>query len=302
LDLFFPEDLPFRFLAKELKEQPETFFSQELNDPQRASNVQFTEDLIRSCMVDHSAVPKSGDIFIMWDCALSANRMSDYTVGVVGFLDLRGEWWILDIIRGKFTYSERPYQIVKAIQVFRPKRTGIENANGAENMIETIDRHGKEMKVAVEIDWITLGRGTDDAKYERIITLHPWFTTRRIHLLNTINCMDSLIREFARIANKRSKNDIPDALARLVLQYSGLSLSRSQPSPENALKDWNEAADDELYNLIFGQGKYVEGSAENQRLLAGRDGKFWSPNSQPVREEPEYPIDRMTGLISPYPL
>lgn len=300
LDLFFPEDLPFRFLAKELKEQPETFFSQELNDPQRASNVQFTEDLIRSCMIDRSALPRNGDIFIMWDCALSANRLSDYTVGVVGLLDARGEWWLMDIIRGRFTYSERPYQIVKAIQTFRPRKTGIENANGAENMIETIDRHGKEMKVATEIDWITLGKGTDDAKYERIITLHPWFTGRRIHLLNTIDCMDALIREFARIANKRSKNDIPDAIARLVMQYSGLSLARSQPSPQDSVKDWNEAADEEMFNLIFGQGKYTEGSQERERMLVGRDGKFWSPNSQSAREEPEGFTDSMTGLPSPY--
>ena len=60
--LFFPEDLTFKVLAKELKEQPETFFSQELNDPVEASGVQFTEDLVRSCFIDHSNLPKVGNI------------------------------------------------------------------------------------------------------------------------------------------------------------------------------------------------------------------------------------------------
>ena len=104
------------------------------------------------------------------------------------------------------------------------------------------------------------------------------------------------------MGNKRSKNDIPDALARLVAQYSGLAQIRSLPSPEENVREWNEIADQEMYDLIFGQGKYSEGSPENQRLMVGRDGKFWTPYNAPQREEPDYPIDRMTGLPSPYPL
>src|ERR1035437_6861685 len=261
VDLFFPEDLPFRFLAKELREQTATFFSQELNNPILASNVEFTDDLIRSCMVDYSALPKSGDTFIVWDLA---GQGIDHSVGAVGLLDSRGEWWITDIIRGQFNHSERPYQIVKAISAYRPKRTGIEDSNNARLMEESMDRHGREMKVALDIDWITLGKGTPDAKYNRIMTLHPWFSSHRIHLLNTILCMDQLIKEFKHVVNRRARNDIPDALARLVLQYSGLSTAKSLPAPEERLKEWNEIADREFFELVFGQGKYAKKGWEKE--------------------------------------
>lgn len=301
VDLFFPEGSPYYALRKKFK-NAKTFFSQQLNSPTDPNKNPFTEEMIRSCMVDHSALPKKGDVFIAWDLAISISKMADYTVGVVGLLDLRGEWWIIDIVRGRFNWSECPYQIVKAMQEHRPRRTAIEEAMGARNLTESIDRHGREMKVNTEIDWISLGKGTDDAKFERIITLHPWFVGKRIHILNTIECMDDLVREFMRIGNKRSKDDIPDAMSRLVLQYSNLSIARSLPTPDEALKEWNAAADEDAYNLIFGQGKYAEGSEENQRLMVGRDGKFWSPNTQTARDEPEGFVDSMTGLPSAYPI
>ena len=301
VDLFFPEGSPYEALRKKFK-NVKTFFSQQLNSPTDPSKNPFTEDMIRNCFVDHSALPKRGDVYIAWDLAISTSKLADYTVGAVALLDERGEWWVMDLIRGRFNYSETPYQIVNAIRKYRPHRTAIEDAMGARNLTEPIDRHGREMRVSTEIDWISLGKGTDDAKYERIVALHPLFMDRRIHFLNTITCLDDLMREFLRVGNKRSKNDIPDALARLVAQYSGLAQIRSLPSPEENVREWNEIADQEMYDLIFGQGKYSEGSPENQRLMVGRDGKFWTPYNAPQREEPDYPIDRMTGLPSPYPI
>ena len=283
VDLFFPEGSPYEALRKKFK-NAKTFFSQQLNSPTDPNKNPFTEDMIRACIVDHKALPKDGDVYAAWDLAISVSTLADYTVGAIGLLDTRGEWWIIDIVRGRFNYSECPYQIVKAIQTHKPRRTAIEDAMGARNLTESLERHSREMRTPLELDWISLGYCSDGAKYERMITLHPWIHAKRIHFLNTIECLDDMMREFMRIGNKRSKDDIPDALARLVLQYSGLSVARSLPAEDQALKDWNEIADQDMYDMIFRQGKY----APEDPII----------RNEPMEPEPFY--DSMTGLISPY--
>lgn len=257
VDLYFAEDLPYRFLAKELKEQPEVFFSQELNDPIEASGVQFTEDLVRSAFCDYSALPRDGITFIAWDCAGSTGMGRDFSVGAVGLLDTKGEWWITEIVRGRFSHTELPLQIVIAIQKHRPKAVCIEDATGAKFMTSELDRKAKEFNVPLNIEWVSVGRGVKDMKFDRMATLHPLFTSRRIHFLNSIACLDDLMKEFQNIGNDKSRNDIPDAVSRLTTQYAHIAGAASMP-PEDKARAWRELKEKEFSDLVYGKGRYAQ--------------------------------------------
>jgi len=291
VELFFPEGSPYKALRKKFK-NPKTFYSQQLNAPQDAAELPFTEDLIRSCIVDHTALPKTGISFVAWDHAWSTKNAADFSVGSVGLLDSQRRWWITDLVVGRFNFSEKCYQVVNVVRVHKPKRTCIEDSQGAqEAMRETLDRMAKENNVHLDIDWISLGRGTEDAKLIRMNTLHPWMSEKRMFFLNTIADIDELVKQFKNIGNRRAKNDIPDAIARMVEQYSSADTGKTSIAEDNARR-WQELTENEFHNLIFRRGKYAPGT--------DWDNKWAQP--EPEIERPDPYRDPMTGLPSPYPL
>jgi hypothetical protein len=285
VDLFFPEGAPFKALRKKLK-KPETFFSQQLNDPVAASGVEFTEELVRSRFIDHSQLPRSGKIFIAWDLAYSIQVGRDYSCGAVGLLDDHGRWWIISLIKGRYDHMELPFQIVNAIRSFNPVNTAIEDCQGARWLLNDMDRKAKEMGIALNIDWIGLVRGTEDAKFERMMTVHPLMKDKRIFFLNTIECADELVKEFRNVGQKKAKNDIPDAISRLTTTYSHFAHQAAMPTQMEDSSMWKEIADREFHDMIFSRGRYEPSEPE------------------PMEEAPEQEEyrDSVTGLPSAFPI
>jgi predicted phage terminase large subunit-like protein len=279
VDLFFPEGSGFAALKKKMK-NPATFFSQQLNSPLEAAGLSFTEEMMTSCFIDHKALPKRGLTFEAWDLATSVQNYRDYTVGIVGLLDEKGEWWIIDIKRGRFDFTERCSQVVNAIREYRPKRVAIEDVHAAQDsMTPTLDRQAKIFNVPLNIDWINLGQGTADQKFARMSTLHPWLRERRIHFLNTLPYIDDLVKEFCNIGNKNAQNDIPDAVAHLVQQYSRHSVEMKAVTSEDDERAWREMEELEFRQMIFQQGRYSEPEIVTPEI---------------IEEIPD--VDPMTGL------
>lgn len=282
VDLFFPEGAPFEALKKKFK-NPKIFFSQQLNDPQESAMLSFTPELVRGAIIDRSAVPKNGSVFIAWDFAFVTRSHNDFSVGAVGLLDEQRRWWITDIVRGRFNFSDRVYHVVDSISRYSPKRTAIEDVLGTRDaMTEPLNRQAKLLNVPLDIDWINLGRGTEDAKLIRMSTLHPWLTEKRLFFVNSILDIDVVVKEFVNIGNRRSKNDIPDAISHLVDQYSRYAVEIKAPENDD-VRQWNEMAERDFHNMIFRKGKYA--NAEAQPVEADEDEGF---------------TDSMTGLPSPY--
>jgi hypothetical protein len=284
MDLFFPEDLPFKILAKELRENPSVFFSQMLNDPIEASGVTFTEELIRSCFVDHTQLPTRGHTYTLWDLAYGTEKGRDFRVGVHGFLDEKGEWWIIDITRGRFNHVELPFQIVNNVRIHRPAGVSIENSTGAKWLDEAMQRHARELNVALNINWIPVD-ASDNAKFLRMSQCYGPMAQKRLHFLNTIACADELVKEFKNVGNKRMRNDIPDSISLLLLTYGTASQGLSMPTPAEDAKAWKELEDREFHDLIFQRGRYEPKAPE------------------PVPQEPEdaWYTDPITGMPSPSP-
>lgn len=299
LDLFFPEGAPFKVLKKKMK-APKTFSSQQLNSPSQQVNVTFPEDFVRGLFVPATALPKTGMIFASWDFAygMGESVTEDYSVGVVGLLDAKCEWWVIDVVCEHFTPTEKAYQVIKMIRDHHPRRTCIENTPGVKGLMEeSIDRQAKKEKIVTNIDWISVGMGIADAKYLRIAKLHPYATDNRIHFLNNISCADEIVKEFSNVRRGRSKhrNDIPDAIARMVEQYSryGDQVAGMQLTQDEAAQKFVERGQQELFDLLHGQGKYAEGGAwalgmyDADYREPSVDAEALDPNS------PSYAIDSM---------
>lgn len=281
VDLFFPEGAPYLALKKKFK-KAQTFFSQQLNDPQKASSVEFNGDMIRACMVDHSALPKSGMIFGSWDLASTSRAQSDQSGGIIGMLDDQRRWWIIDIILGRYNFSERCFQIVKSIHIHHPRRTSIENVHGLqENMQEPLVRMSKQLNVPLDLDWICLGKGTADAKYNRMVGLHPWITEKRIFFLNTLPHLDELIRQFSNIRPQgKGRDEIPDAMSRLVEQYTRYATQAKMITSADDDRKWKELEERDLHNMIFRKGRYAAVDVP-------------PPIKEDPRESPSWAIDEL---------
>ena len=299
VDLFFPEGSPFEALRRKMK-NPKTFSSQQLNNPSNVVHVQFTEQMIRDAVVDHTALPKEGTPFTSWDFAYGqADSNEDFSVGIMGFLDRQRRWWITRIICTHMNFSEKCYQVVKAIREHRPLRTCIEDTPGVKGaMEEPIYRQSLIDKVPLNIDWISTGQGVSDAKYLRMCALHPWITEHRLFFVNTIDCFDEVIRHFRNVRSKTSsgsklKNDIPDAIARMVQQYSGYAQEVKAPTQSESARQFLELAEAEASALIFRTGKYAEGGSWDR----GEWNADYVPPPQLEEaldpESPSYAIDEM---------
>jgi phage terminase large subunit-like protein len=258
VDLFFPEGSPYKALKKKFKNR-KIFFSQQLNDPQRSASVEFTDELLRACLIDHSALPRTGLIFASWDLAVTAKRNSDESCGIVGLIDDQRRWWIIDIVKGRFNFSERCHQVVKTIGIHHPRRTCIEDEHGTQdNLSGPLDRAAKEAKIPLDVDWISLGKGTKDAKYVRICGLHPWMTSKRLYFLNSIPYVDELIRQFKNAKPQNSSADeIPDAMSRLVEQYTRFAAEVKAPSTMDDERRWQELSEKDFHDMIYGKGRYT---------------------------------------------
>lgn len=284
VDLFFPEDLTFNVLAKELREQPETFFSQSLNDPIEASGVTFTEEFVRSCFVDHTQLPKRGSYYTAWDLAYGIQKGRDFSVGAHGFLDEYGRFFIIGLTRGRFNQSELPFQIVSNIARLHPRGISVEDSQGAKWLTEALERNARDLGVqSLDINWVSLGKGTDDAKMLRMGQCYAPMAEKRLFFLNTLDYADDLIKEFRNVGNKRMRNDIPDAISRLIVTYSSTVQKALLPTPAEDARAWKQIEDQEFHDLIFQQGKYSPKT----------------PPPPPVEieeEEEEYERDPYTGL------
>lgn len=296
VDLFYPDGVPFKILAKKMK-KPKVFSSQQLNNPEQVVSVQFTEALMREALVDHTALPKEGIVFASWDFAYGQGTSSseDHSCGVIGMIDKQRRWWIMDVIYNHFTFTEKCYQVVKAIKNYRPRRTCIEDTPGVKGaMTDPIDREAKKEKVGTDIDWVSAGQGQRDAKYLRICALHPWLLEHRLFFLNSIPYIDDLIREFKHVKSmSKQRNDIPDAIARLVAQYTQYAVEVRSPSQAEYSRQFLELAEVEFDNMMYRKGRYAEGGDWDQGKWS-RDYKAPpAREEQPDPESPSYAIDSL---------
>jgi predicted phage terminase large subunit-like protein len=225
--LNFPQRWGFAKLRSLLLKKGERYFkNQQLNEPTDTAEdsgfkVSFTEADLRAHMYQMEAAPKSGDVFIVWDWALSDKKTSDYSAGVAARLykNAANEWSfvVLEIIYDKWKYSELAFQIISFAKKWGPKVTMIEASNGTDMLRDELQRVGQRFGYQPYIFWKQPSRA-ENAKRNRIKSTEILLNEHRIHFVMG-SWIDETFKQFTQYTgekkNKGRKDDIPDAVSYL---------------------------------------------------------------------------------------
>lgn len=264
--LNFPEKATFKSLRAKLVKDELAFRCQQLNEPAGSMKddfkVSFDEDVLRRHLYQKEAAPQIGDTFICWDWALTANKRSDYSAGVVGRVyrrdDGRSGLVILEVVCDKWTSHELALQIINLNKKWNPKKTLIENSTGSEWLKSELQRLAPIFGVTLDIFWRQPSL-EKHAKRNRIKGLEIllkedllWFVIG--------NWIDMTFLQLTRYTGeektKGRKDDIPDAMSYFHLTFFPIT-SMNQKDAEQAKayaeEEKKKAQLKAQYDRIFGK-------------------------------------------------
>jgi phage terminase large subunit-like protein len=229
VDLLFPEKLgtaeqTFKELKKKLIKNEIEFRCQQLNEPVGDSEhhvlFSFNEDEIRSKLLQASAVPKDGDIYVAWDTALTDGARSDYSCAAAVKICKDKDsgvhtMYVIDILCERYKQSELAYHIVAFNKKWNPRTTIVEKLVGYELLQREVQRQGIIQGVSFDGFWKT-PPNTPDAKINRIKGLETYLKSDQLYFVMNMYT-DFLITQFCNFTgekkNRGRKDDIPDAIA-----------------------------------------------------------------------------------------
>ena len=300
--LNFPQKATFTKLYRLLLKKGEREFrDQQLNEPRDAAEdsgfkISFTEADLRAHMYQREAAPKTGDIYIVWDWALSDKKTSDYSVGVVARLykNDAGEWAfvILEIVYDKWKYSELAFQIVALSKRYGPKVTMIEASNAADMLKGAITEIGHRFGYQPYIYWKQPSR-QENAKRNRIKSVEILLSEHRLHFVLG-PWIDETFKQFIQYTgekkNKGRKDDIPDAISYLTYIL-----------PASARPIVEKTDPEEEKRLAEEQAKYIRKQAQYDRYFGQhlqtnkQAGPTIVEDPQPKLQDPRMKIFGNTG-------
>lgn len=254
LELLFPEALPYSFLRKEQHTDERSFNSQYLCSPAETNQVVFTIEDLRAHTIPFTQLPKNPKYYIAWDFAYSAKKGRDYSVGAVGALDEQNRLYIVDVIRKRFLPDELAYAVAYANWQYRPEICGIENCNGANFLVNDINRHSASMGIVSNIDWFPVSKQFE-GKEVRVKELQSLMAAGRLWFSASIPCMDALYKEFVQFGGAHHHDDIPDAIAHLRRYLPAGVIVTPELQYREAIK---KIRDMEMRDLIYGLGQYEQ--------------------------------------------
>lgn len=227
--LLFPERQGFKYLREKLLLDEETFFLQQLNDPQRTGPVvTFTEQDIRSITMQLPMPVGGEEIYNLWDFAYGDTRSNDYCVGVFVSINRAYQAHVHALVAEKFTPSELARQLVLMAHRTRPKAVMYEHIVGSDFLEMEARKLATELGYEIPLSPFKTDKGPN-AKAVRIAALEPLLKGGRLFFSNTLQNYDLLMKQFTDFTGERSNkkhDDIPDAISfiRRILPMTGLEL------------------------------------------------------------------------------
>ena len=217
--LWFPERLPYKFLIKEKKKDPEGFAIKYLNDPTLVHQVKFPRELLIQRTVNASTLPNTGMIVSTWDTAYSTKSFADYTVGITALI-YGGRFYIIDMVRGRFNEYELPRMIAESGYKWKPKRIAIEDSMGVRWINREIRREMDRLGISIPVEFVPLGAGnkahSKEMKAKPVLRL---LGDERLYFSNSCAGLEELYAELEKFPNG-THDDIVSALSILVDQYA----------------------------------------------------------------------------------
>jgi len=230
---------------KKNKNPYRAFCNQQLNEPTDDNEdsgfvIHFSKEVINAHTHPAQAVPVDGEVFILWDWALSDKKTSDYSVGIAVkiYKKTNGQYavYVLEIIYDKWKDSELVRQMIAFYKKYKGlgqfKRMYVENSNGGELLktalqnaaykLNALDMMGENV-----ICWIPVDTRAN-AKRNRIKSIETLLDDDRLDFVDSSLYMEEVIKQLTQYTGEKStafrKDDIPDALSFLVYPLPAIAL------------------------------------------------------------------------------
>jgi predicted phage terminase large subunit-like protein len=265
--LLFPVDrnevprLTFKALMDEYKVDAFIFSCQYLLNPALTKIVKFTDQMIRKQIIPSEEFPQDGTYFTasVWDLATTDGKKSDRSCGMAGKFTiagpLAGRLFICEIIRGRYSKSELPFQISNQANRWRPlKNFGIEKPPAHDFLENDIMRALQKVGYpdAPSIEWIPI-ENIKGAKNERAAELESLFIDGRVFFSADIpaDVMNEVIKEFVNFkAGTNRKDDSIDTCARLA-RYLPKDIAVPQSEQEKQTAAWDLLKQKQQHERMF---------------------------------------------------
>jgi hypothetical protein len=265
--LLFPVDrngvprLTFKALMDEFKVDAFIFSCQYLLNPTLTKTVKFTDQMFRKQIVPSSEFPQDGTYFIadVWDLATSDGKKSDRSCGMVGKFTiagpLAGRMYVSEIIRGRYSKSELPFQIAGQANRWKPlKNLGIEKPPAHDFLENDIMRAMQKVGYpdCPAIEWIPI-ENIKGAKNERAAETEILLVNNQVFFSADIptDVMNEVIKEHVNFkAGANRKDDSVDTLARLA-RYMPKEISCPQSEQEKQTAAWDLLKQKQQHERMF---------------------------------------------------
>ena len=141
----------------------------------------------------------------------SKTARRDNTAIACVYVDDSGDWWVSEIIHGRWTLDETAQQIFRAVDKYRPVSVGIEKGIAQQAVMSPLQDLMRATSRVFRIELLTHG---NQKKVDRILwALAGRFENRKVHLKRDEEWNLSFIDEASNFPNPLVHDDLLDALA-----------------------------------------------------------------------------------------
>lgn len=295
--LWFPERLPYEFLIRERKIDPDGFPIKYLNNPRRLHQVKFPRELLIRRTIPHNQLPPQGFIVTTVDTAYSVKSWADYTV-IMTALIFGGRFYIINMVRGRFNEYDLPKVIAGVAHKWKPKRIAIEDSVGVKWMGRELKREMDKLQISVPVEFVSLGLGnkakSKQLKAKPVVRL---LGDERMYFLNSCEGLQEIYSELEKFTGSSddTHDDIVSAISLLAEQF-GAYADMDQKINFASVQYVANHKDQEWHDRMYCLGRYAhlavqddnpttafeQESAANSAFASERD--FASFNIDPLAE------------------
>ena len=290
-ELWFPERLDFKFLSTERKTDPEGFAIKYLNNPRKIHRIKFDRALLIKRTIPHNQLPPQGVVVTTIDTAYSTKSWADYTV-ILTTLIYGGRFYVINMVRGRFSEYELPAVIAATGHKWKPKRIAIEDSVGVKWMGRELRREMDKLQISIPVEYVSLGLGNKSkSKQLKAKPVLRLLGDERMYFLNSCEGLNELYNELEAFTgtNDDAHDDIVSALSLLVEQFSSYADAGARVTPMDA-QYVSDKQNYERHQLIYGLGKYAKFNA-NQMINDDNPVTTYQLENDNRFREPQGPAD-----------
>jgi phage terminase large subunit-like protein len=260
--MWFPTQLTFEKMKASSQKEPEVFAIKYLNDPRQINKIKFPRELLIRRTLSHRLIPHQGIIVTAIDSAYSLANWADYTV-IITALIYGGKFYILNMVRGRFNEYELPAVIAATGNTWKPKQMVIEDIMGTRFVLREIRNEMEKLKISIPIRPVSLGQGNKaHSKASKAKPVARLLGDERIYFMNSCEGLEEIYTEMSQFTGTTDDkhDDIVSAMSLLVEIFAPYAESASKV---NLLETQSvaDAQSFEMYQLIYGLGRYAETNA-----------------------------------------